>query len=282
MTCATCAPVFCASNSDASCRSCGEPSPMRILINSCASSCCSACRTTASLTPSWPTWTTGSRWWPSARRWRRCLPLSSSANAGLGRELAVRRDGRRSRNQRVEQPEEEEHVRDSAHAPAAEGEELASLPDAQEARLHRDLLDVRQGAGLVAAEQLADRDLLPVEDQGLSESYFFAAIDRRARLREVRGRLLIRDAFGEHVHAFHVARQAPLLALRVGEGHVDVRARRDHVVDAHLHRAIAQLDHLRPAQRPDLPAQSPAFAAVGPDHPPAAVLLPDREDSQRE
>src|SRR5438477_11210791 len=183
---------------------------MRILINSCASSCCSACRTTASLTPSWPTWTRGSRWWPSARRCRRCLP-ESSANAGLGRELAIRRDGRRSRDQRVEQAEEEEHVRDRAHAPTTEGEELARLPDAQEARLHGDLLDVRQGAGPVAAEQLADRDLLPVEDQGLSGSHFFAAIDRRARLREVRGRLLIRDAFGQHVHAFHVARQAPLL-----------------------------------------------------------------------
>ena len=47
-------------------------------MSSCASSWVSACCTTASLTPSWPTCSVAVSCWPRARRCRRCLPVRLS------------------------------------------------------------------------------------------------------------------------------------------------------------------------------------------------------------
>src|SRR5256885_3990303 len=55
----------------------GAFSLTRTLISSCAVSCASACTTTASVTPSCPTCSVAARRCPSARRYRRCLPVRS-------------------------------------------------------------------------------------------------------------------------------------------------------------------------------------------------------------
>src|SRR3954463_4261437 len=133
---------------------------MRTLINSCTASCWSVCRTSASLIPSCPTCTTGVRWCPSERKYRRCLPVRSSANVCAHGELAIFGDRGGPCDQRVEEPQEEEEVGDAADAAAAEGEELPALADAQHAVLHRHALDLADGARLVAAEEFADGGLL--------------------------------------------------------------------------------------------------------------------------